>query len=157
MAGGFGLGISLAGMPELLARLEHLAAGAAAMATSSATVLTQSPYARYVHDGTRAHQILPNAKKALYWPGAAHPVRSVQHPGTRAQPFLTDALTAEVPRIEAVVGAAAEAVANGAPTAVLGEALWVAADLVLEGAVQRVPVKTGALRQSLHTEQAGLR
>ena len=34
--------------------------------------------------------IRPRTKKALYWPGARHPVRSVRHPGSRmpARPFL---------------------------------------------------------------------
>ncbi|MDY6852011.1 MAG: phage virion morphogenesis protein [Thermodesulfobacteriota bacterium] len=39
---------------------------------------------------TAAHIIRPRRKKALYWPGAAHPVRSVRHPGSiiPARPFL---------------------------------------------------------------------
>lgn len=37
-----------------------------------------------------AHIIRPRTKKALYWPGASHPVRSVYHPGSviPARPFL---------------------------------------------------------------------
>jgi hypothetical protein len=46
------------------------------------------PYAIYVHEGTRPHVILPLRKRALYWPGAAHPVRSVQHPGSKPNRFL---------------------------------------------------------------------
>ena len=30
--------------------------------------------------------------EALYWPGAAHPVAQVNHPGTRPQPFLRPAI-----------------------------------------------------------------
>jgi len=39
---------------------------------------------------TRAHVIRPKDKKALAWPGARNPVRSVRHPGSRipARPFL---------------------------------------------------------------------
>jgi len=39
---------------------------------------------------TPARTILPVRKKALYWPGAAHPVKSVRHPGSLipARPFL---------------------------------------------------------------------
>jgi phage gpG-like protein len=39
---------------------------------------------------TGPHTIVPRTKKALFWPGAAHPVKSVQHPGSRipARPFL---------------------------------------------------------------------
>ena len=34
--------------------------------------------------------IRPRSKKALFWPGAAHPVKSVRHPGSEmpARPFL---------------------------------------------------------------------
>jgi phage virion morphogenesis protein len=39
---------------------------------------------------TAAHTIRPKRKKALFWPGAAHPMKSVRHPGSRipARPFL---------------------------------------------------------------------
>ena len=31
---------------------------------------------------------IPKDKKALYWPGAAHPVRKVNHPGSKANDFM---------------------------------------------------------------------
>lgn len=51
-------------------------------------------YAEYVHEGTGLHgphktRIIPKSKKALYWPGAAHPWKSVR--GMTARPFLADA------------------------------------------------------------------
>jgi len=49
---------------------------------------TNVRYARAVHDGTRAHTIRPTTKKALSWPGARHPVRVVNHPGSKANPFI---------------------------------------------------------------------
>jgi len=49
---------------------------------------TNVRYARAVHDGTRAHTIRPSTKKALYWKGARHPVKSVRHPGSKANPFI---------------------------------------------------------------------
>ncbi|WP_256096566.1 HK97 gp10 family phage protein [Streptomyces sp. LUP30] len=49
-------------------------------------------YAAAVEYGTSPHVIKPKYKKALYWPGAAHPVAQVNHPGTRAQPFLRPAI-----------------------------------------------------------------
>ncbi|GIW70324.1 MAG: hypothetical protein KatS3mg101_1071 [Patescibacteria group bacterium] len=45
-------------------------------------------YAIYVHEGTRPHEIYPKNKKALYWEGAEHPVKRVNHPGTKANPFM---------------------------------------------------------------------
>lgn len=49
-------------------------------------------YATDVELGTMPHFILPNQKKALYWPGADHPVAYVNHPGTKPQPYLRPAL-----------------------------------------------------------------
>lgn len=49
-------------------------------------------YAVAVEYGTSPHVIKPKYKQALYWPGAAHPVAQVNHPGTAAQPFLRPAI-----------------------------------------------------------------
>ena len=35
---------------------------------------------------TKPHEILAKYKAALAWPGAAHPVKSVQHPGSKIPP-----------------------------------------------------------------------
>lgn len=51
-------------------------------------------YARYVEEGTGPHRIVPRVKKALHWKGAAHPVLAVNHPGSRAKPYLRPALDA---------------------------------------------------------------
>lgn len=48
-------------------------------------------YADMVERGTRPHEIVPVNRQALWWPGADHPVRRVQHPGTQAQPHLRPA------------------------------------------------------------------
>ena len=45
-------------------------------------------YAPYVEFGTKPHDIFPKDKKALYWPGAAHPVAKVNHPGTKSNQFM---------------------------------------------------------------------
>lgn len=45
-------------------------------------------YALAVILGSRPHVIRPRRKKALYWEGADHPVKSVQHPGTRGRDFV---------------------------------------------------------------------
>ena len=44
-------------------------------------------YNKFVIKGTGPHAIYPRFARALYWPGAAHPVRSVMHPGTKANPY----------------------------------------------------------------------
>ncbi len=53
-----------------------------------------APYAEYVHEGTGLYgphktKIIPKSKKALYWPGEAHPWKNVR--GMKGRPFLTDA------------------------------------------------------------------
>lgn len=55
-------------------------------------VSTDVPYWVHVEYGTAPHVIRPRNKRALYWPGADHPVAFVNHPGTPAHPFLRPAL-----------------------------------------------------------------
>ena len=52
-------------------------------------------YARGVEFGTRPHIIKAKNKKALYWKGASHPVKSVRHPGSKAKPYLMPAFEKE--------------------------------------------------------------
>jgi hypothetical protein len=42
---------------------------------------TNVPYAEAVDMGVAPHTIRPKNKKALYWKGAAHPVKRVESPG----------------------------------------------------------------------------
>jgi HK97 gp10 family phage protein len=58
---------------------------------TSAIVSAHAEYAEAVEYGTRPHVIRPKSKKALYWPGASHPVMMVSHPGSRAKPFMRPA------------------------------------------------------------------
>lgn len=53
-------------------------------------------YARYVHDGTKPHEIRPRHGKLLAgWSHNGAPVFTplVNHPGTKARPWLRDALS----------------------------------------------------------------
>ena len=52
-------------------------------------------YARMVEEGTRPHTIRAKGKKALYWKGARHPIKSVRHPGSKAKPYLIPAFEKE--------------------------------------------------------------
>lgn len=49
---------------------------------------TNAKYARAVHEGMKPRVIKATRAKALFWPGARHPVKSVKHPGSRANPFF---------------------------------------------------------------------
>ena len=61
-----------------------------------ATVHTSNiKYAPMVEYGTKAHIIKAKNKKALYWKGASHPVKSVRHPGSKAKPYLIPAFESE--------------------------------------------------------------
>lgn len=52
-----------------------------------------APHARFVHDGTRPHVILPKDRKVLRWPvpGRFAFARKVNHPGTKPDTWLVDA------------------------------------------------------------------
>lgn len=63
-------------------------------------------YAPYVEWGTRPHDIYPVNKKALFWAGAAHPVKVVHHPGSKANPFMERIVEASQSEINATFGTA---------------------------------------------------
>ena len=61
-----------------------------------ATIHTSNlKYAPHVEYGTRAHIIRPKNKRFLYWEGAKYPVKKVNHPGSKAKPFLIPAFNQE--------------------------------------------------------------
>ena len=61
-----------------------------------ATIHTSNiKYAPHVEYGTRAHIIKAKNKRFLYWEGAKHPVKKVNHPGSKAKPFLIPAFNQE--------------------------------------------------------------
>lgn len=54
------------------------------------TFVSNTPYTRYVIDGTRPHLITAKAARALHWVDASGRDqfrRSVKHPGTKENPF----------------------------------------------------------------------
>lgn len=61
---------------------------------SRGTLAFTAPYAGYVHEGTGLYgphktKIVPKDKKALFWPGASHPVRSTR--GMKGRPWVRKA------------------------------------------------------------------
>lgn len=56
-------------------------------------------YGAFLEEGTPPHIIRPKNKKALYWKGAAHPVKQVNHPGTKAYPILEDTIKSNKNRL----------------------------------------------------------
>lgn len=59
-----------------------------------AVVRVEEKYGIWIEEGTKAHQITPVNKKALFWSGAFSPVKSVMHPGTPARPFFVPGIDA---------------------------------------------------------------
>jgi len=49
-----------------------------------------TPYAKFVHDGTKPYEIRPKRKKALKTPYGVY--KKVNHPGIKANPYLKKAL-----------------------------------------------------------------
>ena len=50
---------------------------------------TNVKYAEIIESGSRPHII--NGNPYLYWEGAEHPVKQVNHPGTKAYPYMEPA------------------------------------------------------------------
>ena len=66
------------------------------MGDLEATIHTSNvKYAVIVEKGSKAHVIRPKNKKALYWKGAKRPVKLVNHPGSKAKPYLIPAFESE--------------------------------------------------------------
>lgn len=55
---------------------------------SAVTIGSDRPYAAVHQFGTGPYVITPKTAKALFWPGAKHPVKKVNHPGIPARPFF---------------------------------------------------------------------
>lgn len=58
-------------------------------------VYTNVEYAIYQEFGTSGHTVVPVTKKALYWEGAEHPVKRVEIPPMKPQPFMLPAINIE--------------------------------------------------------------
>lgn len=60
-------------------------------------------YGDKLEKGTPPHIIRPKNKKALYWPGAAHPVKLVHHPGTKSYAVIGPTLDVHIGKIKETV------------------------------------------------------
>ena len=56
-------------------------------------------YAQFVEFGTRPYVITPKTAGALYWDGAKHPVKQVNHPGITPNPFMRDTFNRQTEKI----------------------------------------------------------
>lgn len=81
--------------------------GAKSVSARVATGGEASEYAIAVHEGVGPHTITPTNAQALYWPGAAHPVKSVNHPGFAGRKYIERPLLSMLPTYQALISAAA--------------------------------------------------
>lgn len=137
--------ITITGTRELIARF-----GAAGNFSGRAVIGTNVKYAEMVSKGTPPHTITARGG-GLFWPGAAHPVKVVHHPGTKPNPYVEDALTAVGTAIVGVLEARiVQLVESGGGDF---RAALLAGGLLGQAEIQRAtPVKSGNLRRSWHTE-----
>lgn len=65
----------------------------------SVSFVSSAPYAKFVEDGTVPHKIEPRQASALHWTTNGGDVfaRYVNHPGTKANPFVKQAVDAMMP------------------------------------------------------------
>ncbi|MCT4593178.1 MAG: hypothetical protein N4A57_02740 [Anaeromicrobium sp.] len=56
-------------------------------------------YGEILEEGSKPHIIKPKNKKALYWKGAAHPVKQVHHPGTKGFKTIENTLKNNKPLV----------------------------------------------------------
>ncbi len=70
-------------------------------------------YAMAVHDGSGPRVIEPVNARALFWPGAAHPVARVNHPGTAANRYGDRAISTTEERIDEFAQMAVDAAIEG--------------------------------------------
>lgn len=65
-------------------------------------IVTSDEVFYYQDQGTKPHPIVARRKRALSWPGASHPVKRVNHPGTKAQHYtdkIAEKMTKQYKRI----------------------------------------------------------
>lgn len=57
-------------------------------------------YGEILEEGSKPHIIRPKNKKALYWRGANHPVKQVNHPGTKGKPIIEPTIKGNIGNIK---------------------------------------------------------
>lgn len=73
-------------------------------------------YAAAVEFGTGPHVILPKNKKALFWQGAKHPVRKVNHPGSKPNRYMERIISEAKEPINLVFNAALKVIMDDITT-----------------------------------------
>lgn len=83
--------------------------------TVTARFYDDEDYTPFVIHGTAPHDIYPVHAKALFWPGAAHPVAFVHHPGTKADDFPGRAFDRTQGEIDAILEETGQLIVEAQP------------------------------------------
>jgi hypothetical protein len=86
--------------------IESIEGGGDSVTATTSTGGESNRYAIFVHEGTGPH-VIEAKGGGLMWPGAAHPVKVVHHPGTHANKYMEGPLIANTPVYLAALEAAA--------------------------------------------------
>ncbi len=137
------------GMKQAQKKLSALERSMKLLDGYSTTVTSDSDHVGFVIGGTKPHVIEPRNARALFWPGARHPVRRVFHPGTAPNPFVEDALDARQAEMEnRAVGVLSEGF-DRADRRSGQQAQQLAANVLLGDIRHRAPVGKGPTSGSL--------
>ncbi|NME95358.1 hypothetical protein HF847_05040 [Clostridium cochlearium] len=60
-------------------------------------------YGAILEEGSKPHVITPKNGKALYWKGATHPVKKVNHPGTKGFKTIENTLKSSKTMVKAAL------------------------------------------------------
>lgn len=90
--------------------VEGVTVGGLSVTARTSTGGESSDYDIPQHEGAGPHEITARDGGALAWPGGAHPVKSVQHPGNPANPFMAEPLLASRPLLKEFLARAARGV-----------------------------------------------
>lgn len=89
--------------------IKSIEVGGTSVVATIATGAESSEYAVPQHEGSAPHVIRARNARALSWPGAAHPVKQVNHPGNPPTKFMENPLIAFAPDFLAKYAALARA------------------------------------------------
>lgn len=151
------LSLEITGLEELTGILGNLERAAATAGSSSVSVGSDDPVAVYIERGTRPHTIRARNARVLAFEGSGGTVFavSVNHPGTKANPVLGNALDSSREGITELVNDAFTTVATGGPISAVTAAFRLAGDLVVSTAKQHAPVRAGTYRDSITARYTG--
>ena len=152
-----GIAIAVTGLEELNGILANLGTAAATAGGTSVAIGSDNPVAAFIEHGTRPHTIAARNARALRFntSGGVVFARSVQHPGTKPNPVLGNALERSQAGIVEIVNDAFTVVATGGPVSAVTASFRLAGELVVTDAKAHAPTRIGTYRDSITARYTG--